>query len=103
MDTREYQEMIHRVRQMEQLYDRLSRAMQHTPAQIARDPELLQMQEQLRGYYCEGPWLHDYAADEQGLLPRELKRGVLSQDGLFDLLQELADCGACEADIQEGS
>ncbi len=44
----------------------------------------------LRDYY-EGPlWRADYAADEAGLLPKTLRRGVLSQDALYDLLA-LAD------------
>lgn len=29
----------------------------------------------------------DYEADEAGLLPADLKRGVLSQDGIDDLLE----------------
>lgn len=37
-------------------------------------------------YYTSGQWLEDYEADEQGLLPQDLKRGVLSQDALYDLL-----------------
>ena len=36
-----------------------------------------------------GLWLEDYAADERGELPAELKRGVLSQDGLYELLGEI--------------
>ena len=30
----------------------------------------------------------DLAADEAGLLPASLKRGVLSEDGLYNLLEE---------------
>ena len=33
-------------------------------------------------YYTSGEWQEDYEADEEGLLPADLKRGVLSQDGL---------------------
>lgn len=40
----------------------------------------------LEDYYTSGQWLDDYEADEQGLLPADLKRGVLSQDALYDLL-----------------
>ena len=40
----------------------------------------------LDDYYTSGQWLKDYEADEQGLLSGDLKRGVLSQDALFDLL-----------------
>ena len=33
----------------------------------------------------------DYEADERGELPPDLKRGVLSQDALYDLLERLND------------
>ena len=42
---------------------------------------------QLSEYYGSAAWKRDLAADEAGLLPKELKRGVLSQDGLYDLLE----------------
>jgi hypothetical protein len=32
-----------------------------------------------------------YEADERGELPPDLKRGVLSQDALYDLLEEKHD------------
>lgn len=35
-----------------------------------------------------GQWLEDYELDSAGLLPKELKRGVLSQDGLYNLLTD---------------
>ena len=41
----------------------------------------------LAAYYDGGDWLSDFAEDEAGLLPEDLKRGVLSEDGLFDLLE----------------
>ncbi len=42
---------------------------------------------ELAAYYDGGDWLSDFTADEAGLLPEDLKRGVLSEDGLFDLLE----------------
>ena len=39
-------------------------------------------------YQNSGLWLSDYAADENSELPKDLKRGVLSQDGLYNLLCE---------------
>lgn len=39
-------------------------------------------------YYTSGEWQEDYEADEAGQLPADLKRGVLSQDGLYDFLTE---------------
>ena len=43
----------------------------------------------LKEYYESGLWLSDYEADERGELPADLKRGVLSQDGLYNLLNEI--------------
>lgn len=41
--------------------------------------------EKLRRYY-NTDWLSDVKADSEGLFPPELKRGVLSEDAIFDLL-----------------
>ena len=38
--------------------------------------------------YYESIWKEDFEADEQGLIPKDMKRGVLSEDGLYNLLQE---------------
>ena len=50
-------------------------------------PELME----LEAYYTSPEWQEDYAADEAGLLPEGLKRGVLSQDGISDLLDRFRD------------
>ena len=44
---------------------------------------------QLDKYYGSDVWRQDFADDEAGLLSEELKRGVLSEDGIWNLL---ADC-----------
>ena len=38
--------------------------------------------------YLDGLWRADYEADEQGLIPRCMPRGVLSQDGLYNLVTD---------------
>ena len=69
------QEQIDRIRRYESLFDQA----------LARpEEETLRLLEE---YYSSGLWLADYTADEKGLLPPDLKRGVLSQDGLYDLLE----------------
>ncbi len=45
----------------------------------------------LEEYYTSGEWREDYEADEAGQLPPDLKRGVLSQDGVFNLLERLKE------------
>lgn len=37
-------------------------------------------------YYHSPAWQEDYTADERGELPPGLKRGVLAQDTVYDLL-----------------
>ena len=68
---------IERVEKYEQLFDE---------AAVSRDPEILRL---LEAYYTSGEWREDYEADEREDLPPDLKRGVLSQDALYDLLEEV--------------
>lgn len=62
---------ISRIQKMEEIYDRVRK-------DIAT----------LKEYEESGLWLNDYEADERGELPRDLKRGVLSQDGLDEVFEE---------------
>ena len=43
----------------------------------------------LGAYYASDVWKDDFAAEEAGLLPRDLKRGVLSEDGIYNALTGL--------------
>ena len=70
-------ENIRRIRQMEDIYDA-----------VRADPGHPSLGELVR-YYESGQWFRDYELDEQGLLPPDLKRGVLSQDGVYNLLEDL--------------
>ena len=50
----------------------------------------------LEQYYGSEEWKQDYAADEAGLLPADLKRGVLSEDGIWNLLSDVRELlGVC--------
>ena len=43
---------------------------------------------ELSKYYGSELWKLDFAADEAGKLPPDLKRGVLSEDGIWNLLSD---------------
>ncbi len=43
--------------------------------------------QKLAAYYGTKQWRKDLEADEQGLFPEDLRRGVLSQDGIYNLLE----------------
>ena len=46
---------------------------------------------ELSKYYGSELWKQDFAADEAGNLPPDLKRGVLSEDGIWNLLSGYRD------------
>ena len=72
-----YNDAILRIREMESRFDRL----------LADSPEPDDLSV-LMDYYENGQWLRDYRLDEQGLLPSDLKRGILSEDGFYSYLQQ---------------
>ena len=39
--------------------------------------------------YLETLWMEDFQLDEKGCLPKDLKRGILSEDTLYNLLAEI--------------
>ncbi len=55
------------------------------------DTELDGQIRELGSYYGSTEWKQDYAADEAGLLPSDLKRGVLSEDGIYNVLQQYSE------------
>jgi hypothetical protein len=75
--------LVKRISEMEQLYERVSKATRKRKTY----PEFRDDVNKLRGYMDSGQWKEDYEADEKGEIPKDLKRGVLSQDGLYNLLQ----------------
>ena len=43
--------------------------------------------QKLEAYYTSPQWKADFAADEAGQYPDKLKRGVLSEDGIWNMLE----------------
>ena len=83
-------DVIARVEQMEAYFDQLQEA-RRDPARSLSEPACAQMLKALKAYYEGGQWLRDYELDERGILPQTLKRGVLSQDGVYNLLAAIED------------
>ena len=48
--------------------------------------ERIRKMEKILDGATEGLWKKDFEDDEAGKLPRDLKRGVLSEDGIYDFL-----------------
>ena len=43
---------------------------------------------ELEKYYESPLWMKDYKDDEEGKIPRDLKRGVLSEDAVYNILSD---------------
>lgn len=76
---------------MEQKLNRASRAVQQLTAALDEYDAAQDAIQQLTEYYGSDDWRRDFAADEAGLLPQGLKRGVLSEDGIWNLLSDLKE------------
>lgn len=80
-------ETIERIRVMEQYFDLLQEIAISDLNALREGGSSAQKLKILAQYYESGQWLRDYELDEQGLLPQNLKRGVLSQDALYAFLE----------------
>lgn len=79
---------IERIERMEKILDSLKEAVAQVNTARSRLRELGPQAMELDDYYGSPEWFDDLNADEQGLLPQDLKRGVLSEDGIYDVLTE---------------
>lgn len=85
----EFAELLLRVEQMERCLDAVEVAVALRGRAALEDATIREQVQILEEYQDSGLWLQDYEADERGELPDGLKRGVLAQDTLYDLLCSL--------------
>lgn len=85
-ENRELQ--VARITQMEQYFDTVKVLKEKDCPLSCEKIEIDEMIRALRQYQESGQWLKDFESDERGEIPAELKRGVLSEDGLYNLLSE---------------
>ena len=83
------QEIIDRITRMEFYFNTIQQALTINPSFLRKEAPAGIMLQELTEYYENGQWLADYEADESDLLPKNLKRGVLSEDGIYNLLFEI--------------
>lgn len=81
-----YENVIARIEKMEQYMDDVSEVLKNCPESIKENERIKLKIEELENYQDSGQWLLDYECDERGELPSDLKRGVLSEDMLYNLL-----------------
>ena len=82
---------VKRIAEMEERFDSLQQSVRALEDALSLSQDFRDNYKALKKYMDSGKWLKDYEVDEKGGLPQDLKRGVLSQDGLYDLLQDASD------------
>ena len=81
-----------RIARYEQILDRAEEAARRTEDALEEYGAVQGDLRELEKYYTGPEWKADFEADEQGLLPAGMKRGVLSEDGIdlvLDRFREL--------------
>ena len=81
-------EQIERIARMEQQLEVASRAVKGLATALDDYEAAQEALRELEAYYGSEEWKQDFAADEAGRLPKEMKRGVLSEDAVWNLLEE---------------
>ena len=87
------EETIKRIEHFEDILNRADEAVKKLLEAVDEYKELLPEIRELDEYYQSDLWQKDFTEDEEGLLPDDLKRGVLSEDGIYNLLQEAEEAG----------
>ena len=96
------EQQIKRIRQMERRFDRLCTAVKRLSLALDNYESLQEAAAEMNGYYGSEEWRQDFADDEAGLLPEGLKRGVLSEDGIWNLLSDISELDLRLKDVAIG-
>ena len=81
-------DQIERIKHMEAIMDKAANVLEDLRNAVEAYKNMYSEIDELEEYYGSELWSEDYDADSEGKLPDDLKRGILSEDGLWDLLLE---------------
>ena len=85
-DVKDRETQIARICRMEEILDKSGKAVRDLQEALERYIALEEEIRNLELYYTGGQWQKDFADDEAGKFPRNLRRGVLSEDAVYDFL-----------------
>ena len=80
---------VERVEAMERAFDRTRGVVSALEEALDAYESNRETMDELSDYMVSGTWMKDFELDGEGGLPAGLKRGVLSEDSLYDLLCEI--------------
>ena len=73
--------------QMESLLNNATKRLDELEKMISDYEKFQSDIQKLEEYYTSQQWKDDFAMDEAGEFPEELRRGILSEDGIYNLLE----------------
>ena len=82
---------VDRIKYMEQSLNEAADAVKVMEAALDQYEAVQERMGELIRYYESPQCMADFEADNAGLIPKDLKRGVLSEDGVYNLLEELQE------------
>ena len=82
-------EQIDRIAYMEQILDEATKAVSSLSEVLEKYSAVQDKLQELSAYYSSKQWRQDFDDDSAGKIPHDLKRGVLSEDAVYNLLADV--------------
>ena len=79
---------IERIERMERNLERATNALRVLNDALDEYEAVQEALHELNSYYGSDTWKQDFSDDEQGRLPKNLKRGILSEDAIWNVLED---------------
>lgn len=79
---------IKRISKMEKIMEELSQVQEKLNKALDEFEAFKEKAKAFDDYYSSEKWMEDYSADDMGLLPEDMERGVLNEDIPYDVLGE---------------
>ena len=79
-------EQLERIKHMEDILDRSKQVIFELEEALGKYKDICKELAELEAYYESDTWKQDFADDEAGKIPQNMKRGVLSEDAVYNLL-----------------
>ena len=87
-------EQIERIKKMDAVLVEAKAAVNKLGAALEEYFSLKPQIDELFEYYQSPLWMKDYDDDSLGRIPKDLRREVISQDAVYDLMEQIAELNA---------
>jgi len=94
------EERIERIKKMEEKLDEVTPKIRAFEESLENMKKVFEDMKILSDYYSN-EWKKDFEADEEGKIPKDLKRGVLAEDTLYDLFCDYYQIGNDMKELSE--